>query len=273
MKVRICLLLTFFIAAPQSLPAADPAHKPLKVLYYTQSLGYRHLVVARPLDGSLSHSERVLQEIGKKSGAFETSFSQDYHDLTPGVLKNYDVLAVYCCNMPPLSEGQKKGLLNFVRSGRGFVGIHGATILWYDWPEMGTLVGAFFDNHPWGANSAPVTIKIENPPHPVVRMFGKSLTIQDEIYQFKEPYDRSKTNVLMSLDTTKTDMSKKGIHRKDGDFALAWRHNYGKGRVVYTAMGHREDVWTNRLVQQHLVAAIPFAAGSSPPTAPSNSAP
>ena len=91
-------------------------------------------------------------------------------------------------------------------------------------------------------------------------MLGKSFTIQDEIYQFKEPYDRSKTNVLMSLDTDKTNMKVKGIERKDGDFALAWWHDYGKGRVVYTALGHREDVWTNPLVQEHLIAAVKFAA-------------
>lgn len=232
----------------------------LKVLYYTQSLGYRHSVVARPLDGSLSHSERILKDIGQKSGAFTTSFTQDYQDLTPGVLKGFDVLAFYCCDMPPLSDAQKKGLLDYVASGHGLVGIHGATILWYAWPEMGQMLGAFFDNHPWMANMPPVTIKIEQPEHPVVRMFGTSFAIQDEIYQFKAPYDRSKTNVLMSLDTTKTNMKVKNINRKDGDFALAWWHEYGKGRVVYTALGHREDVWTNPRVQEHLIAAIRYAA-------------
>lgn len=249
-----------FAAASLSAAAAEKSTKPLKVLYYTQSLSYRHSVVARPLDGALSHSERILREVGHKSGAFEVSFSQDYHDLTAKVLADFDVLAVYCCNMPPFSETQKTAILEYVRSGHGFFGIHGATIVWYEWPEIGKMMGAFFDNHPWGANAAPVTIRIEQPTHPIVRMFGKSLTIQDEIYQFKEPYDRSKTHVLMSLDTAKTDMSKKGVHRKDGDFALAWWHNYGKGRVVYTALGHREDVWTNPLYQQHLLAAIQFVA-------------
>ena len=256
-------LLIFPPAQGEEKKAAGLAAKPLRVLYYTESLGFRHSVVARPLDGSLSHSERILEEIGRKSGAFTTLFSQDYHDLTPKVLKDVDVLATYCCNMPPLSDGQKKALLDFVKSGRGFLGIHGATILWYDWPEMGEMVGAFFVNHPWGANSAPVTIKVEQPDHPVVRMFGKSFAIQDEIYQFKAPYDRSKTNVLMSLDTDKTNTKVTGIERKDGDFALAWWHDYGKGRVVYTALGHREDVWTNALVQEHLIAAIKFAARPS----------
>jgi uncharacterized protein len=241
--------------------AAGGRAEPLKVLYYTETLGYKHSVVVRPADGSLSHSERVLKDIAEKSGAYAISFSQTCQDLAPERLKGLDVLVVYCCDMPPFSEEQKKGLLDFVRGGGGFVGIHGATIVWYGWPGIGVMMGAFFDNHPWNANAAAVTIKIEQPTHPVVRMFGESLRIQDEIYQFKEPYDRSKTHVLMSLDTNKTDMTVPGVHRKDGDFALAWWHEYGKGRVVYSALGHREDVWTNPQVQQHFLAAIEFAGG------------
>src|SRR5262249_9168347 len=31
--------------------------------------------------------------------------------------------------------------------------------------------------------------------------------------------------------------------RRDRDNALAWTHEYGKGRVFYTALGHRDELW------------------------------
>lgn len=127
------------------------------------------------------------------------------------------------------------------------------------------MLGAYFVNHPWGANSDPVTIKVEDKKHPSTQMLGDSWTIQDEIYQFKEPYSRKNLHILLSLDTTKTDTDKDNLlHGKDGDYAVAWCRNEGKGRVFYTSLGHREDVWTNPTYQAHLLGGIRWALGLEP---------
>jgi uncharacterized protein len=39
-------------------------------------------------------------------------------------------------------------------------------------------------------------------------------------------------------------------------FPVAWARRHGEGRVYYTALGHREDVWTNPVFQRMLVGAI-----------------
>ena len=41
-----------------------------------------------------------------------------------------------------------------------------------------------------------------------------------------------------------------------GDLPLAWAKDYGRGRVFYTALGHREDVWQSALYQQHILGGI-----------------
>jgi len=64
----------------------------------------------------------------------------------------------------------------------------------------------------------------------------------------------------MSLDVTSVDLTKKGVNRTDKDFATAWTRNYGKGRVFYTALGHREEVWKDERFQQHLVGGLRWAA-------------
>ncbi|HKS42971.1 MAG TPA: ThuA domain-containing protein, partial [Blastocatellia bacterium] len=41
----------------------------------------------------------------------------------------------------------------------------------------------------------------------------------------------------------------------------AWWRNYGKGRVFYTALGHRPEVWQSEMFQKHLLGAVAWAMG------------
>jgi len=43
------------------------------------------------------------------------------------------------------------------------------------------------------------------------------------------------------------------------DYPIAWTNTYGKGRVFYTALGHRRDVWTNPMFQKHLLGGMAWA--------------
>ncbi|MGB2823481.1 MAG: ThuA domain-containing protein, partial [Phycisphaerae bacterium] len=94
---------------------------------------------------------------------------------------------------------------------------------------------------------------------------GKGFEITDEIYQFRGPYSRKMLRVLLSLDTTRTDMNKgKRIRRKDNDFAVSWVRSYGKGRVFYCSLGHDHPVFWNPAVLKHYCDGIQFALGDLP---------
>ena len=84
--------------------------------------------------------------------------------------------------------------------------------------------------------------------------------LTDEIYQFKD-WDRSKLHVLLSLDTSSVDLTKKGVHRTDGDFANAWTKSYGNGRVFYSALGHRAELWQSPEYQAFLAGGIRWTLG------------
>ena len=45
------------------------------------------------------------------------------------------------------------------------------------------------------------------------------------------------------------------------NFPETWARMHGKGRVFYTSMGHREDVWTNPVFQSILIGGINWATG------------
>jgi type 1 glutamine amidotransferase len=228
-------------------PTANIAKR--KVLYLTHSAGFKHEVL--PL------SEQILKQIGERSGAFEVTATQDCSVLSRDGLKPYDAVVFYTTGELPISDAQKAAFLDFIRSGKGFVGIHSATDTFYKWPEYGELIGGYFDQHPWHQE---VTINVEDQRHPATHHLGATFKITDEIYQFKD-FSRGRVHVLLSLDATSVDLNKPAVHRTDKDFAVAWWRNYRKGRVFYTALGHRPEVWQDERFQQHLLGAVRWAMG------------
>ena len=85
----------------------------------------------------------------------------------------------------------------------------------------------------------------------------------DEIYQFKLPYSRDKIRVLMSVDPSTVDLANKNVHRTDKDFAVTWAHQYGKGRVFYSSLGHTRESWQDPQVQTMYLEAIRWVLGGS----------
>jgi hypothetical protein len=67
--------------------------------------------------------------------------------------------------------------------------------------------------------------------------------------------------VLLTLDTHSVDLAAPGIDRTDGDFALAWIRNYGKGRVFYSAFGHFPESFTQEPVRTMLLQALLWLTG------------
>jgi len=257
------------VAAAPAKPFAEPA-RPRRLLLFTGTRGYRH--------GSIPVGITAIRNLGEKTGAFETVQSEDIAVFEPKSLSNFDAVCMLNTTgelflprdfdkLPPerkaeaekLDKRLKQSLLDFVTSGRGLIGIHAATDCFYKWPDYGEMIGGYFDGHPWHEK---VTLKVEQPSNPLARMFASdSFIVTDEIYQLREPYSRSSCHVLLSLDTGKTDMSKKGIHRTDGDFAVSWFRTQGRGRVFYCSLGHRDEIYWNPKIVRHYLAGIQYALG------------
>ena len=75
----------------------------------------------------------------------------------------------------------------------------------------------------------------------------------------REPYDRDHLSVLLSLDTSSVDLHRPEVRRTDGDFALSWCRSFGAGRVFYTALGHRPEVWRDGRFRKHLLGGCTWA--------------
>src|SRR5437660_11075644 len=160
-------LLVFLLSAI----AASAA--PKRVLYITTSAGYRH--------DSIPTSQDVMRQLGERSGAFEVVASEDLSLINAETLRDFDVLYFFTSGELELSVQQKADLLEFVRGGKGFGGVHSATDTLYTWPEYGEMIGAYFNGHPWAQG---VTVRVEDQDDPIPRGLGESFRIDDEIYQF-----------------------------------------------------------------------------------------
>jgi hypothetical protein len=55
---------------------------------------------------------------------------------------------------------------------------------------------------------------------------------------------------------------KDSVYRRP-PYPLAWARMHGKGRVFYTALGHRDDVWASPMFQSMLVGGIKWATGAA----------
>ncbi len=222
----------------------------LRVLYLTQSAAFAHPV--------LPHSEAVLTRLAAESPEFELTVSRDASLLTARTLSRYAAVVFFTTGELPMNTGQRAALLSYVRAGGGFVGIHSATDTFYEWPPYRDLIGGYFDGHPWHQE---VTVRVEDGTHSATQHLGDSFRIHDEIYQHRQ-WSRDGVDVLLSLDVSSVDMTASGITRDDRDFALAWTRQEGAGRVFYTALGHRPDVWDDLRFQRHLLGGIGWAAGA-----------
>jgi type 1 glutamine amidotransferase len=234
----------------------SPASGKKKLLLYSQSFGFRHSCVTRPLTGELSHTEKAFKRFAEKAG-YEVYLSQDHNDLGHlGAMKRFDALVFYTSGDPPINRND---LIKYVSEGGALIGAHCASDTYKDWPPYVKLIGGCFQTH--GPQDREVILKVEKTDHPATCMLGKEWAVTDEIYQFKEgSFSRDNVDVLTSVDTEKSDLKPQKME-KGKDYPISWYNTEGKGRVFYTALGHREDIWDNPKFQQHLLGGIAWALG------------
>ncbi|MGY4296674.1 type 1 glutamine amidotransferase [Bradyrhizobium sp. i1.4.4] len=169
----------------------------------------------------------ILTQLGSHSGVFEVTATEDTSEFSTENLERYAAVMFYTSGELPMSDAQKRALLNFVRSGRGFLGVHSATDTFYTWPDYLDLVGGYFNGHPW---HQAVKIEVVDPGDPLVAFLGNSVQVEDEIYQIGD-FDYRGSRVLLRLDPSSVDLGKTGVHQRFYGWPLTWTRFYGEGKT------------------------------------------
>ena len=216
----------------------------MKVLMLRHSAGFEH--------SYLPDAEVAFKQIGAQQD-WNVETTHDVKRLTPEKLADLDLLVFATTGNLPLTDDQKNNIISFVKNGKAFMGVHNATDTGYDWPEYGKMIGGYFNGHPWHQE---VDVIVEDTGHPSTRMLDSKFSVTDEIYTFKD-WEREKTHVLMRIDNNCVDIEKG--NREDNDYALAWCHEYGRGRVMYTGLGHPDQLWHEDWFREHILGSMSWA--------------
>jgi hypothetical protein len=232
--------------------------KPRKLLVFWRCEGFFHT--------SIPVVNKALEIMGKKTGAFDVVTTDDYSVFTAEKLKQFDAV---CLNNttglkfdPKETPERCEALMDFVKSGKGIVGVHAATDNFNQWPEGQEMMGGKFTGHPWGSGGT-WAIKIDEPEHPLMKAFkGKGFKINDEIYRTDPPlYSRDKQLVLMSLDMSDEITQKPSEKPTDADTGISWVKTWGEGRIFYCSLGHNDHIFWNPTILQYYLDGIQFAFG------------
>lgn len=283
------LVLSCFVANCQ--PASEMKRSPeaKRVLVVSVTAGFRH--------SAIPTGERILAELAQKSGAFTVEFVRQpeivqgqgaggssvtgsaqagtnalkaaLEKLSLENLKHYDAV-IFNNTTGELPLPDKTAFLDWIAAGHGFVGIHAATDTFRGHKPLDLyvqMVGAEFASH--GPQVA-VEVINQDPAHPACRHLPRTWRVFDEIYLFNG-FDSNKVHCLLGLDNQPNT-------KQPGYYPVAWCKQYGKGRVFYTSLGHREDVWDPQwqrggrmnepavaeAFQKHLLGGILWALGLEP---------
>jgi len=205
------------------------------------------------LSGRNNHDWRTTTPFLKKvlldSGRFDVRVEEEPAGITPATLAAYDVI-VLDYNGPRCGEVAEKAVENFVKSGKGLVAVHGASYAFAGlevlgdghkptgirqppWPAYLQMIGGYWTEGPPKTGHGQrhcFAVKLVDRNHPVTQGMKESFTISDELYH-KHRMSSDARVLATAFDDPK-------IGGTGKDEPIIWTVNYGKGRVLYTALGH-----------------------------------
>lgn len=237
MRRAIALLVLFAGCSPEPpkpVPAT-PSARP-RVLFLTHSAGFRHDVL--PL------AQTQLKEALR--GSFEVDATEDCGTITKENLARYSAVVFYTSGELPID---REALFDYVKGGGGFAGIHSATDTLHKEPRYGAMIGGVFDGHPW---TQKIRARTEAA-HAATAHLPGTFEIDDEIYTFRD-WDGARVRTLLSVEPGSV-----GVPHGT-PLPLSWVREEGQGRVFYTALGHKPEVWRDERFLRHVAQGVIWAS-------------
>ncbi|MGC8830490.1 MAG: ThuA domain-containing protein [Verrucomicrobiia bacterium] len=294
------IILSLLLGVALALPAVSA--EPKKLLLVTVTTGFRH--------SSIPTAEKVITKLAKETGVFtvdlvqqppnkpnppkrpdnptpeqEAKYKQELEQfkiadakwqaelkkelqkLSPENLKRYDGV-IFANTTGDLPLPDRQAFIDWIKEGHAFIGMHSASDTFHGFRPYIEMLGGEFQSH--GAQVSVDCIN-EDSQHPCCKHLSQQWTVFDEIYIIKS-FNRDSVHMLLGLD-------KEPNKKTPGYFPVSWCKEYGKGKIFYTSLGHREDIWddqtppgfkrqnppdVSRAYQKHILGGIKWALGLEP---------
>ena len=272
------LTLSTLLAAPELVRnaiASSAATATKKLLFFTKSSGFEHDVVKRK-DSELAYAERIMMAMGKKYNIDVTCskdggiFDKDYEQFDGYLFYTTTDLTKGKDKEPAMSIKGKENLLSAIAAGKGFAGSHCASDTFHS-PGKATenqdspdpyiqMIGGEFIRH---GRQQEATMKLVSPSFPGAPKDG-NFRMNEEWYSLKN-FAKDMHVILVQETEGMVDAD-----YKRPAYPATWARTHGKGRVFYTSMGHREDVWTNPIFESLFIGGLNWTLGNVDAETPSN---
>tara|TARA_X000000368_G_C22998912_1_gene698045 strand:- start:2 stop:736 length:735 start_codon:yes stop_codon:yes gene_type:complete len=240
MKTQIILLSFLSLSYSDHIDCLNcSSQNSFSVLVITETNGWVH--------DSIDSGLILIKDIADRNN-FNVYYSDDSSVITDNNLKDIKTIIFLNTTQEILTDDEQKVMENFIKSGKGFVGVHAAADTEYDWQWYGKLVGAYFRSHPDVMNAKIFTVD-----HSITDHLDYEWEIEDEWYNFD--YTNNNINILLNLD----EKSYEGGEHPDYH-PITWFHEYDGGRSFYTGLGHTKEVYLDERFIKLLEKGILYAS-------------
>lgn len=167
--------------------------------------------------------------------------TENPEDLASPEFSDYSLVLLNYCNWQRtgLSEAAKTNFTRYLSNGGGVAVIHFANGAFHrslpdagasDWPEYRRIVRRIWDHNGGSGHDAygPFRVDIAGVAHPILRGLAPFETV-DELY-----FRQTGEEPIIALATARSKVTGR-------DEPMAWAHDYGRGRVFQTVLGHSAE--------------------------------
>ena len=258
-----------------------PAGPQKSVLVFTKSSGFEHDVVKR-LNGKPSLVDDTVNDLGNRNG-FKVGVTKDGRIFDSKEFHFYagvvffttgDLTTLGTDGKPPMSPKGKQNLLDAVRDGMGFVGVHAASDTFHTPPDPQNrsnryiahgeqsdpylrMLGGEFIVHGSEPRLQDANLIVNDPKFPGLEGVTSPVSFNEEWYSLKD--FMPDLHVILTLDTR----GMNGECYQRSPYPVTWARMHGKGRVFYTAMGDRPENWKNEFFLNLVGGGIRWAIGDA----------
>jgi uncharacterized protein len=244
---RIVVGLRVYETEPPVLP--DAIARPA-ILVFSKTNGFRH-------EEAIPAANAMFEEIARARdwGFYATENGAVFN---AEQLARFDAVVFNSVSGDVFRPEQRQALQDYVEAGGGFVAIHGSGgDPRYDWAwYVNDLIGAQFIGHPMNPQFQQGTLKVEDKSHPASRDLPADWVRTEEWYSFARSARREGYHVLATLNESSYRPDKLAM---GADHPMIWWHCQGRGRALYSALGHRGEAYGEPAHRNMLEGALAWA--------------
>ncbi|WP_336969126.1 ThuA domain-containing protein [Sphingobium aromaticiconvertens] len=221
------------------------------ILIFSKTNGFRD-------DPQIRAAAKAIEELGKARDR-QVIVTENAAIFNPRQLKFFGTIVFNSTSGNIFTDDQRVAFKGWLEKGGGLVALHGAGGDGrYDWRWwVDTVLGAQFIGHTARPKQfQDATMKIAVPDHPAMAGLPTDWRRNDEWYAFKAAPTGQKTQILATLDEQSYDppsSQRMGVH------PIIWTRCIGRGRVFFSALGHKAETYSEPLHLRLIDNAIGWA--------------